>query len=111
MLYQQHLLNLGFNNIYLFDNGEDCLNNLHMKPDIIMVDYDMTPFDGLELIRKIRKIDPAIYLLLISGQKDIKVALDALRSGAFDYIIKGEEDLAMISNATAKVRELVKMAN
>jgi DNA-binding NtrC family response regulator len=111
MLYQQHLLNLGFNNIYLFDNGEDCLNNLHMKPDIIMVDYDMTPFDGLELIRKIRKIDPAIYLLLISGQKDIRVALDALRSGAFDYIIKGEEDLAMISNATAKVRELVKMAN
>lgn len=111
MLYHQHLLNLGFNNVYVFDNGEDCMANLHLNPDIIMVDYDMEPFDGLELIRKIREANPNIYLLLVSGQKDIKVALDALKSGAFDYIIKGEEDLTMISTATEKVFELVNMAN
>ena len=47
----------------------------------------------------------------VSQAAELKVALDALKSGAFEYIIKGEEDLAMISNATAKVQELVRLAS
>jgi DNA-binding NtrC family response regulator len=102
-LYQQHLSNLGFKDNVLFDNGEDCINRLDLQPDIIFIDYNMERSNGLEVIQKIRMTHPNIYLLLISGQKDLKVAVDALKSGAYDYIVKGEEDLNMISGAINKI--------
>ena len=103
MLYNQHLLNLGFRNNVLMDNGEDCLNRLHMQPDIIFLDYNMPPSNGIDILQKIKKSNPNIYILLISGQNDIKVAVSALKYGAEDYIVKGEEDLDMISGVLNKI--------
>jgi DNA-binding NtrC family response regulator len=103
MLYQQHLLNLGYRNNILFDNGEDCINRLNLQPDIIFIDYDMKPANGLDVIERVKKLNPDIYLLMISGQKDIQVAIDAVRSGAYDYIVKGEQDLEMISDVINKI--------
>ena len=103
MLYNQHLLNLGFRDNILMDNGEDCLNRLHMEPDIIFLDYNMPPSNGIEILQKIKKTNPNIYILLISGQTDIQVALSALKHGAADYIVKGEEDLDMISGVLNKI--------
>ena len=103
MLYNQHLLNLGFKNNVLIDNGEDCINRLYMAPDIIFLDYNIPPLNGLEILQRIKMSHPSIYLLLISGQKDIQVAVNALKYGAFDYIIKGDEDLHMISGVIKKI--------
>ncbi len=103
MLYNQHLINLGFRDNILMDSGEDCLNRLHMSPDIIFLDYNMPAANGLEILQKIKRTNPNIYILLISGQTDIQVALNALKHGAADYIVKGEEDLDMISGALSKI--------
>jgi len=101
--YNQHLINLGFRDNVLFDNGLDCINKLNLQPDIIFLDYDMQPYNGLEMIEKINRLNPDIYLLLISGQKDMQVAINALKSGAFDYVIKGEHDLDKISSVLQKM--------
>jgi len=103
MLYNQYLLNLGFRNNVLMDNGDDCLNRLHMEPDVIFLDYNMPPSNGLEILRKIKKTNPNIYILLISGQTDVQVAVSALKYGAEEYIVKGDEDLDMISGALNKI--------
>ena len=103
MRYNQHLQNLGFKDNILFDNGLDCINKLNLQPDIIFLDYDMRPYNGLEVIEKINRLNPDIYLILISGQKDMQVAVNALKSGAFDYVIKGEDDLDKISSALQKM--------
>jgi len=99
MRYNQHLQNLGFKDNILFDNGLDCINKLNLQPDIIFLDYDMQGYNGLEVVQKINRLNPDIYVLLISGQRDMQVAVDALRSGAFDYVIKGEDDLDKITTA------------
>ena len=109
-LYKQYLLNMGFTRISLFDNGQQCINELTRKPDIILLDHQMAPMDGMETLKKIKRFDPDIYLIYISAQKDMKVAIDALKYGAFDYIIKGnlEEDLlGAIIHKIIDVMELV----
>ncbi len=41
MRFHRHLVNLGYNNNILFDNGVDCLARLDMNPDVVFLDYDM----------------------------------------------------------------------
>lgn len=103
MLYNQHLKNLGFKDNILMDNGDDCLKKLDMQPDVILLDYNMPPSNGLDILKKIKTTNPNIYILLISGQTDIQVALNALKFGATDYIVKGEEDLDMINEVLSKI--------
>ena len=110
-LYKQYLLNMGVTRIALFDNGQQCINELTKKPDIILLDHQMSPMNGLDTLKKIKRFDPNIYLIYISGQRDMKVAIDALKYGAFDYVIKGDledELLGTIINKILNVMELVR---
>lgn len=89
-MHQQNLKNMGFNDIVYFNNGNDCLSNLDQKPDIIFLDHNMDGLTGFEVLKKIKRNNPNIYIVMVSGQKTIKTAVDALKYGAFDYIIKDQ---------------------
>lgn len=102
-MYKQHLLNLGFTNIYLFENGEACLRNMNLSPDLILLDYDMGELNGMQVLQEVKSTYPSIHLLMISARKDSELANDALRNGAMYYITKNDNDLEMISMATAKI--------
>ncbi len=104
MLYRQYLLNLGYKDNTLFDNGVDCINRLDMHPDVVLLDYNMEPLNGLEIIKKIKKINPEIHLLVISAINDKKIAEEAVANGAVGYVIKGERDLE-------RIREVLKNLN
>ncbi|MEZ0609097.1 response regulator [Fibrella sp. WM1] len=106
-LYEQFIRNLGYNNITLFSDGQECLNHLTDQPDVIFLDYRMEPLDGLDVLRKIKRFNPDIYLVVISGQDDLQVAVDALKYGAFDYIIKGQNDFEKIELVLKKIRQVM----
>ena len=110
-LYQQHLVNLGFRNNVLFENGYDCIKKLHLHPDIIFLDYDMQPYNGIEVLQMIKQYNPHIHLLIISSQKDSEVISAAKKYGAFDYIPKGDNDLELISNVILKIGKSRKNIN
>jgi DNA-binding NtrC family response regulator len=103
MLYHQHLLNLGFKNNCLFENGPDCIEQLSQQPDIIFLDYDMKPYNGLEILKIIKEFNPGIFLLVVSAQKDVQIAIKAIKFGAYDYIAKGKNDLEMISKVVNNI--------
>src|SRR5580692_3358771 len=75
--YHQHLINLGFKNHVLFDNGHDCIEKLDLLPDIIFLDYDMQPINGIEVLQRVKKHNPHIHLLIISSQKNKEVISEA----------------------------------
>lgn len=106
-LYEQFIRNLGYSNITLFSDGQECLNHLTDQPDVIFLDYRMEPLDGLDVLRKIKRFNPDIYLVVISGQDDLQVAVDALKYGAFDYIIKGQNDFEKIESVLKKIRQVM----
>jgi len=57
-------------------------------PDAIFTDIRMPVMDGLELIREVRKRDSAIPFVILSGYRDFAYAQEALKSQAFDYLLK-----------------------
>jgi len=113
-MYEQYLLNLNYTDITYYNNGNDCLNNLNQKPDIIFLDHNMEDITGFEVLKKIKRQNPNIYVVMISGQENIKTAVDALKYGAFDYIIKDNmvcEKMNLIISKIITVKEELKKSN
>jgi DNA-binding NtrC family response regulator len=113
-LYEQLLRNIGCDNITHFTNGTDCLNNLHLNPDIIFLDHNMDDLTGFEVLKKIKRINPEIYVVMISGQEDLKTAVEVLKHGAFDYLIKDEQiskKIELLISNIVKIKEELKKSN
>lgn len=65
------------------------------RPDIIFTDIRMPVMDGLELIKRVKEIDPSVEIVVISGYDDFSYAQQALRSGTADYLLKPIEPEAL----------------
>lgn len=108
-VYQQHLGNLGYADVTSFSNGADCLNNLTLIPDVIFLDHGMDNLTGIEVLKKIKRFNPDIYIVFLSGQADIKTAVNALKFGGFDYIVKGTHELENMIKVLDKIMEVKKI--
>ncbi|MFM2358831.1 MAG: Transcriptional regulatory protein ZraR [Bacteroidota bacterium] len=89
-----------------FTTGKECLANLHKKPDLITVDFSLPDFTGDKLYQKIKEVDEHIPVIIISGQEEISVAVNLLKMGVTDYIIKDENTKDMLWNAVIKIRQM-----
>jgi FixJ family two-component response regulator len=95
----QMLTNLGYTNIVSFESGEGCINNLHLNPVIIFLDYQMKAMDGLEVLRRAKDYFPGINIVFCTAKEDMGIAINAMKSGSFDFLIKHkttEEQLGSI---------------
>ncbi len=77
--------------VFIFATGKECLDNLHLKPSIISLDYSLPDMDGETVMKKIQSIDHNIEVIILSGQNDVAIAVQLLKDGAHDYIVKNEE--------------------
>jgi len=91
--------------ISLFTSASDCLKNLYRKPDVICTDFGLPDMTGAELFDKIRTADNSIPVVIISGQEQVNIAVELLRAGARDYIVKDDNARDLLWNAVQKIRE------
>jgi DNA-binding NtrC family response regulator len=103
-LYEQQVRNIGYQNVTTFDNGTACLNSLTQQPDVIFLDHGMDILNGLEVLKKIKRFNPNIFVVFVSGQEDIETAVNSLKYGAFDYIVKGQNEIRRISAVMEKIQ-------
>ena|ERR1043165_4134020 len=111
MTYQQYLTRLGCEKLKTFDNGHSCIEELNEMPDLVLIDYLMEPLNGLEVMKRIKRILPQSFVVMISGQSDLQVAVNAMKYGAFDYIMKGKtegEQIAAVLHKMLYTMNLVK---
>ena len=54
----------------------------------VVLDVMMPGMDGLQTLKQIKKIDPCVEVILLTGHARTDAALEGIRSGAFDYLIK-----------------------
>ena len=74
-------------------NGEEAVERfLPDKPDIVTMDLTMPRMDGLECIRKLKKIKPDIKILVVSALADKATAIQALKEGAQGFLCKPFSD-------------------
>ena len=86
-----------------FNSGEECLRNLHLKPGMVILDYNLQGMDGLETLKMIKKINFDLPVVILSAQQDLKVAISMFGEGAFDYITKDADTLVEVNKAIDKI--------
>lgn len=70
-------------------NGEEALDVLrHRHIDVVVTDVQMEPMNGCQLLREIRQLDPAMPAILMTAYGTVQQAVDAMRQGASDYLVK-----------------------
>jgi polysaccharide biosynthesis/export protein len=104
LLYEKMLRQLNVNDVTVYQDGQELINALTAHPEIVFLDHNMQNLDGLEVLKKIKRINPDIYVVFVSGQESLSVAVDAMKYGAFDYIIKGEGDQEKIAAVLEKIK-------
>lgn len=94
------------------NSGEDALEKIknHIY-DLLLVDLKMPGMSGIELLKKVRDISPSTLVIIMTAYGTIENAVDAMKNGAFDYILKpfsGDEVGIKINNAMEHKRLLAK---
>lgn len=70
------------------DNEEDYLAGIRNNPDIIISDFSLPQFDGLRALSLLKQEDKDIPFILVSGKIGEETAVEAMKAGASDYIMK-----------------------
>lgn len=104
-LLQHHLsLNPDYK-VELFTTGKACIQELYRKPDVVSIDYGLPDMNGDVLFNKIRAVNSNVPVVIISGQEDISTAVDLLKNGARDYIIKDENTKSLLWQSIINIRK------
>jgi DNA-binding NtrC family response regulator len=83
-------------------SGPQALDLLRERPfDVVLLDVWMPGMDGLEVLKEIRRLHPSVRVVLVSGNASITAAVEGIRLGATDYLLKPVE----IDDVLAKVEE------
>ncbi len=88
-----------------FTTARECLANLHKKPDLVTIDFSLPDMQGDKLFQKIREVNDSLPVIVISGQDDIVIAVDLLKMGVTDYLIKDDSTKDLLLNAVIRIRE------
>lgn len=75
--------------LFFASDGREAIEKTrHLRPDIVILDIKMPKMSGLDAIEKIKSINPACGIIIISGYEQPEVIKEALRRGAADYLPK-----------------------
>ena len=90
------------------DSGAQALALLKtLKPDIMLIDIVMPGMSGLQLIARARELAPDVQMILLTMHRDFSYAVEALRLGALDYLIKDAYNGQQLFEALEKARDRI----
>ena len=71
-------------------SGEDAIKRLDEQLfDVVLLDIKMPGgMDGIETLRKIKKIQPLVEVILLTGHASVETSIEGMKLGAFDYLLK-----------------------
>lgn len=98
-------------NVDTCDNGHEALEKLKQRScDLLVADFKMPGMDGIQLLEKSKEIDPELQVLIMTAYASIDTAVQAMKKGAFDYIVKpfDPENVSQIIRRALKYKVLEK---
>ncbi|MBT0662842.1 response regulator [Geobacter pelophilus] len=87
-------------------DGFDIIENSH--PELVLLDYMMPGIDGLTALKIIRERYPDTYVIMFTGKGSEEIAVELMKAGAYDYILKpfNNQDLADRIEHVLRIREV-----
>ncbi len=94
--------------IYTYKTGEQCNENMDKRPGIVILDYHLDAVDkqarnGVEILKHLKRNYPDTEVIMISGQDKIEIAVECMREGAYDYIVKNETSFIHVENSIERL--------
>ena len=91
-------------------NGKDALKELgeNSSIEIVLLDVKMPGIDGIETLQQIKKKYPLVEVIMLTGHATVESAIDGMKLGAFDYLMKPcdmDHLMAKVEEAVAKKRK------
>jgi DNA-binding NtrC family response regulator len=87
-------------------SGREALEKLEKNAvDVVILDVKMPGMDGIETLREVKKAHPLVEVIMLTGHATVETAVEGMRLGAFDYLMKPceiEELLAKVAEAKEK---------
>lgn len=82
--------------VSVFNTGEDCLENLYLNPDLIILDYHLNDVfkeaaNGIEILEEIKKEKSPAHVIVMSSQTRYGIAAQTISKGAEQYVIKDDK--------------------
>ncbi len=90
-----------------FKSGKQLLASLHEQPSIITLDYNLPDANGKDLLKIIKDKSPQTKVIIVSGSNDLKLAVELLKEGAYDYILKDTDTKERIWNTFRNISETI----
>jgi DNA-binding NtrC family response regulator len=83
-----HLVDLG-HEVLGVDSAESALNQIEdFRPDLVLTDVQMSGMSGFQLLARLRETRRDIDVVIFTGYADVQGAIDAIKDGAYDYLLK-----------------------
>jgi DNA-binding NtrC family response regulator len=92
----EYLKRLNFKHVTSFYSGKECIKAVvaGASPHIVIQDYHLEDTTGIDVLQNVKKISKRTEFVFLTGNEDMDVAVNTIKYGAFDYIIK-DNDLAL----------------
>ncbi len=98
---------------YTVVQGQDGLDGLEVfraqRPDMVLVDLRMPRMDGLQVLEAVRAESPETPIMVISGVGDIRDVVEALRKGAWDYLVKPIQNMNILVHSVETCLERARL--
>jgi len=94
-----------------FEDSKAFFACLHEQPHVVTLDYSLPDMGGDEVLKRIKAQNPETHVIIISGQEDVATAIDLLKNGAFDYLVKDEDTKDRLWNSIMHLKELNALKN
>lgn len=88
-----------------FFSAKEFISHLHENPDVVTLDYRLPDSNGIELLQKIKNNNQETEVIIISEQDEIKTAVELLKAGAYDYIVKSKDIRDLLLNTINNIRK------
>lgn len=96
-----------------FETGEACMENFNAeKPDIVILDYNLNSkypeaADGIKVLDWVKKGNPESYVIMLTSEDNIAIALRSFKHGASDYVVKSETKFKKINYSLANIFKII----
>ena len=86
-------------------NGHDGLHLMEKNTyDLVVSDYKMEGMDGLEVLKQVKQKYPSTEVLIITAYGTIELAVEAMKLGASDYIVKSNQEYKKLPSIVKKMK-------
>lgn len=90
--------------VTLFNSVDRFIHQMDKHPDIIILDHHLGNYLGVDLVKQLRSSHPKSQVIILSGQNNMRVAVNAFKYGAYDYVEKNQKTFKKLDFLIKKIQ-------